>query len=192
MRFNKTKKIKNENGSIMIESMIAIGLVTVGLVGIFGLVTRSTHLNKDVENRVVATYLAGEGIEVIKNLIDTNVEKTYRSSLATWNEGLDGAFEVEYDSKLVTLIKISSTSTNPLRLNKATGRYSYSGSVTTPYFRTVRVTGGGGSVITVESGSVITVESYVEWTADRKKNTVHLSDTFYNWRERATPQYNPG
>lgn len=184
MRFNKIQTTKNENGSIMIESMIAIGLVTVGLVGIFGLVTRSTHLNKDVENRVVATYLAGEGIEVIKNLIDTNVEKTYRSSLVTWNEGLSGAFEVEYNSKLTTLIPISSTSTNPLRLNKTTGRYSYSGSVTTPYFRTVRVTGGGGSVITVES--------YVEWTADKKKNTIHLSDTFYNWRERATPQYNPG
>ena len=177
------KKNSQRKGSMIIESMIAISLVVVGLVGIFNLVTRSTHMNKDVENRVVATYLAAEGIEVIKNIIDTNVERTYRTDSATWNEGLSGWFEIEYDTKLDTLpSSLASTSTTPLRLNKTTGRYSYDGSLTTPYYRTVKV----GA-----SGDVITVDSFVEWTADGRKYTVHLSDVFQNWRERSTPQYNP-
>lgn len=160
----------------MIESMVSVGLVVVGLVGIFGLITRSINMNKDVQNRVVATYLAAEGIEIIKNIIDTNVEKSYETTWI-WNQGLNGLYEVQYDSRLNSLVPIASTSTTKLTLNEATGRYMYGSGLTTPYTRTVKVSGGGDT---------INVNSFVEWTTDNKKYVVHLSDVFLHWRARTT------
>lgn len=67
------RDIKKSEGSLLIESMVGISLVIVGLMGIIGLVIRSFQLNDTVVNRFIAANLAGEGIEVVKNIIDTRI-----------------------------------------------------------------------------------------------------------------------
>lgn len=88
------KKNKNNSGQLLLESAIAITVLIVGLLGILGLLARSFSLNKIVTSRYTAAYLAAEGIEVVKNLIDKNVVLG-----AGWNNGLgeDGYYEISYD-----------------------------------------------------------------------------------------------
>lgn len=184
---NHNTKTNMRSGSYIIEALVAISLVFVGLLGVFGLITRSTNMNKDVQNRVVATYLAGEGIEVIKNIIDTNVEGYNKKGAPVWNAKLrDGNYQVQYDTNsgvIESLYLGNSSSTTPLSLNKSNGRYSYLGGETTIYFRTVRVEGVGGDKLRTSS--------FVDWTTDGKNYSVFLQDTFTNWRDRNTPVYNP-
>lgn len=175
---------EKRNGSYIIESLVAVSLVVVGLVGIFGLIIRSTNMNKDVQNRVAATYLAAEGIEVIKSIIDANVEGNNRTRIGAWNTGLTGGtYEVQYDTTLATLNSIGgASSTVPLSLDAESGTYAYGVGLPTPYYRTIRIE---------ELSDRMRVTSSVEWTADRKRHFVFLQDIFTNWRERETPAYSP-
>lgn len=79
-------------GYLLIESMVAVTVIVVGLLGIFALLSRSLSLNRVISDRYVASYLAAEGIEIVKNLIDNNV-------LAgdAWNKNLnEGNYQFDY------------------------------------------------------------------------------------------------
>lgn len=162
----------------MIESMVAITLVLVGLLGIFGLITKSISINNDVRNRFTATYLAAEGLEVVKNIIDTDVAIGQQTGTPTyWNSTIvPGSYEVQYDTDRDTL-NLSWTggapSTRPLLLDTTTGLYSYNLGVPSIFTRTVTITGSGGGA---------NVESIVKWKDEGVEHQVHFSDTFTNWR----------
>ena len=53
--------------------MVAITVLTVGFLGISSLLSQSLALNRVTTNEITATYLASEGIEIAKNLIDHDV-----------------------------------------------------------------------------------------------------------------------
>ena len=82
----------NNKGQVLLESVVAITVSVFGLLGMFSLLARSVSLSKTITDRYIASHLAAEGIEVIKNMIDTNV-----LSAMPWNRGLSpGAYEVDY------------------------------------------------------------------------------------------------
>ena len=64
--------LKLTKGYVLVESVVAMTIVVVGLLGIFSLLSQSLSLNRVVGDRYVGTYLAAEGIEVVKNIIDNN------------------------------------------------------------------------------------------------------------------------
>jgi len=80
-----------------VEAMIAISVMVIGLLGIFSLTSQSLGLYRVAYEQYVAVNLAAEGIEVVKNMIDTNVI----AGSVQWNEGLaiDGDFGIQYDSR---------------------------------------------------------------------------------------------
>ena len=63
---------QNLEGQAMIESIVAISVSVVGLLGIIAMLNYSLNTNRDVGRKFVATYLAAEGIEIVKSLIDKN------------------------------------------------------------------------------------------------------------------------
>jgi Tfp pilus assembly protein PilV len=166
---------RKKEGSLMIELMVAATLMMIGLLGIFSLVTRSTGMNKDVVHRFEATYLAAEGIEIMKHIIDTDVAipKTdfFNTTLSN-----SGKYEVYFNAdRDIGLVSTGlSSSTRKLYLNDADGMYNYQGGTLTPYIRTVVVT---------SSADEITIQSVVEWMVGKEKNQVDLRDVFKNWRE---------
>lgn len=92
------EKNKNNSGQLLLESAIAITVLIVGLLGIFGLLARSFGLNKVITSRYTAAYLAAEGIEIVKNLVDSNA--VVGKSGSAWNDGLlEGFYELVYDSQ---------------------------------------------------------------------------------------------
>src|ERR1051325_3403499 len=69
-RFALKKNWQNEDGSLIIESLIALSIALIGLVGVLAFLSQSIKVNTQVEQRFVATYLAAEGLEIVKSLID--------------------------------------------------------------------------------------------------------------------------
>jgi len=160
----------------MVELMVTATLIMVGLIGIFSLLIHSTSMNKEVVHRFEATYLAAEGVEIMKHVIDTDVaipEPIFFNSTLDHNQN----YEVQYDTdKDLGLTEIFGSSTTPLWLNEATGLYGYNAAgKETPYKRTVIVESGG---------SDMTIKSEVEWTIGGERNVVNLEETFQNWREK--------
>ncbi|MEW6616867.1 MAG: hypothetical protein AB1333_00365 [Patescibacteria group bacterium] len=168
--------IKNKKGSLMVELMVTATLIMVGLIGIFSLLIHSTSMNKNVVHRFEATYLAAEGIEIMKHIIDTDVaipESVFFNSTLDHNQN----YEVQYDTdKDLGLTEIFGSSTTALWLNEVTGLYGYNAAgKETPYKRTVTVGSGGNEM---------TIKSEVEWVINGERSVVNLEEIFQNWREK--------
>ncbi|MFH1246448.1 MAG: hypothetical protein V1489_01570 [Candidatus Liptonbacteria bacterium] len=63
--------VSERNGQALIESLIAVTVLVVGFLGIFNLLSQSLGLYRVTTENYAATYLAAEGIELAKNVIDS-------------------------------------------------------------------------------------------------------------------------
>jgi len=161
---------QENSGQLLIEAMVGISIATVGLLGIVGLVSRSASLNRVVSNQFIATYLASEGIEIAKNLIDNNIVQSN-----SWNSGFTTAGSFNIDYKSLNLQDVPFAENRALLFDPATGLYSYQKGDPTPFIRIINIEPIGSDEIKVNS--------VVNWI-DRggAKFSVNLEDHFFNWR----------
>lgn len=83
--------LNNMKGFTLIEIVVAIFLLTVGTVGAFSLIQQTIAFTSIASSQLTATYMAQEGIEIIRNIRDTNyLEKTTNPSV-TWDEGISSS-----------------------------------------------------------------------------------------------------
>lgn len=164
-------------GSFLVESIVALSLVVTGILGIVVLLTRSLGLTANVSQRAVAAYLAAEGIEVTKNIIDTAIA-TPAGRGWSFVSGLSPAFEVEYNSvNPLGLTGGVTESRRSLQFNPADGTYSYGGVQDTPFKRTIRV------AVNPLNSDEVQVNAEVKWTVRGTEETLNLEDHFWNWRQ---------
>ncbi|NCO15164.1 hypothetical protein COW77_01405 [Candidatus Wolfebacteria bacterium CG18_big_fil_WC_8_21_14_2_50_39_7] len=160
------KKFKTNKGYILIESMIGISIAIVGILGILNLLSRSTSLNRVISNQFVGNYLAAEGIEITKNLIDANVIQN-----KPWNQGLiSGSFEADYLS-----MGLEPNQSRLILFDSANNRYSYQTGNPTTFTRVIN--------IQLIGSEEIKVNSIVKWTSrGGGQFEANLEDHFFNWR----------
>ncbi|MBI3088832.1 MAG: prepilin-type N-terminal cleavage/methylation domain-containing protein [Candidatus Colwellbacteria bacterium] len=162
--------MRDSRGQTLVELMIAMSVMSVGLLSVFAVLSQSLGLNRVVAEQYIASNLAAEGIEVVKNIIDTNVAQDRPS----WNEGVGpGTYEVQYDSPTLTQV---SGEGRVLTFDPDTGLYAYDKRTSTNFRR----------VITINSinSNEIQVKSTVTWSSRGGKTfEVVLEDRFFNWRQ---------
>jgi type II secretory pathway pseudopilin PulG len=160
--------IFSKRGQTLIEALVALSLLTVGFLSVFALLGRSLSSSKASAVSYAATYLAAEGVEVVRNRIDANgIQKI------AWNSGLStpGDYEIEYNGN-----SLLANQDRFLKYDPATNVYSYGGSISTPFKRMIRVTPVGSNEIVINS--------IVSWTSQGGGNfSVNLQDNFLKWRQ---------
>jgi len=161
------KNKKNNQGQLIIESSIALTILIIGFLAIVTLLTHSLAANQNSVSRLIAAHLAEEGIEVVKNIIDTNSAEN-----RAWNEGLTtGEHEVAYNSD-----SLESYQGRFLYLNKNSGFYNYNpAGVRTTFTRTIEIFN--------ISSDEIKVKATVTWTTRNLASTISVEDHFFNWRK---------
>ncbi|OGZ52955.1 MAG: hypothetical protein A3B25_00275 [Candidatus Ryanbacteria bacterium RIFCSPLOWO2_01_FULL_48_26] len=126
--------LTKRKGQSLVETIVALSVLVVGFMGLITLLSRSFAISNFVSENYVATYLAAEGIEVVRDLIEHN----YRAGgLIAWNEGLIGKCpcEVEWSNTY-----LSPELGGTLFLDIATGLYDYdSRGVSTKFTRTIYI-----------------------------------------------------
>lgn len=165
-------------GQILVETMVALAMVVIGLLGFLSLLSYSIGLNKVVADQYVASYLASEGIEIIKNIEDNNVAQGLQSGEA-YNANLSaGDYEVSYDTQPGTTL--ANYSGRNLTLDNSTHFYGYNAgpnATRTPFVRKI-------SISYPHSEDEMVVQSIVNWTTRGGiQSIVTLEDHFYNWRQ---------
>lgn len=162
-------------GQVIVELMVAMGVLAVGLTGMMVLLSQAIGLNRTVADDFTGTYLAAEGIEIMKNFTGANFVHQLRSGGIQWREGFrDGSsYEVDYlDESLPEPRTLSSLT--PLLYDPQTHTYGYDVGDPTPFTREV-------SVVFIDD-DVMQVISEVTWTQrGGEKATSKLEDYFYNW-----------
>lgn len=176
-RQSNTQK-KQASGQTLFETMVALGLIMMGVVTLVVLVGRAIGLSRVVADRFTATYLAAEGIEVVKSLIDTNVLRS--ASGCSWTGGGAGCVSLaagtyDVDPQGLALIPASG---NPLWFDSINRLYSpYAGGASTPtnFIRTVEL-------ISLRGGDELQVTAKVRWVSRGGSYDIILEDHFFNWQ----------
>lgn len=154
-----------ERGQLLIEAGVAISILVIGLLGILSLLSRSLSLNNVVSSRYIASNLAVEGIEVVKNLIDANVIQ-----FNPWNENINtGSYEVAFDS-----LSLNSNQDRFLLFDPTGNNYNYQTGQPTAFKRIIQITNIGSDEIRVNSA--------VNWRIRGGSYSINLEDHFFDWR----------
>ena len=159
----------SHRGSVLIESIVGISVSIIAMAGIFGLLSRSIAINKGLTQKLVATYLAAEGIEVVKSIIDGNA-----ANERIWNQGVSaGNYEVAYNTASLSQA-ITGDSGSLILFSNLSGLYQYENGGETPFRRTIK--------ISEIDPNEIRVISEVLWAERGIQKIVSLEDHFFNWR----------
>ncbi|MBU2082238.1 prepilin-type N-terminal cleavage/methylation domain-containing protein [Patescibacteria group bacterium] len=161
----KLRKLdKNNRGLTLLETIVAVGLIVVGLVAALSLITTSLFYVSNIYDRLVAANLTAEGIEVVRNIRDNNWLQN-----RGWNSGLaDGDYQVAYN-----LMALSSYNGFPLLL-EFNGPYNYISGTITPYVRKISITN--------ISANEIKVVSMVTWKRRGVTYSSAAEDRLFNWK----------
>lgn len=100
------KKIaKNKSGQSLIELIVAVAIIQVGLLSVWSLFLSNFNAERESELRIVGANLSREGIELVKNIRDSNWLRVDRGdvneegTIWPWDEGLSsGVYSVSYDN----------------------------------------------------------------------------------------------
>jgi len=157
-----------EKGFTILEVIVAIFVITAGIVGVSGLITQTIGSVTISSQKLVAAYLAQEGIEIVRNIRDTNWLEE-----AAWDDGLGvGYWEGDYDDtqNLTSWVDPG----NFLNID-VSGFYSYSAGTQTKFKR--KITIGSGPIL-----DSLNVKVEVLWKEKGETYQVEAQENLYDWR----------
>ena len=173
--------IKTRNGFTLIETLSAIFIILIGLVSGLSLITQTISFMSLASSKLVASYLTQEGIEIVRNIRDTN---WLEGSGNFWDEGLTGCstgciadYKHSYDPSDQEDPDLPGYSDQFLDVDSA-GFYSYDPGTATKFQRKITINNGFDS----EGISILNVSVVVNWQQAGKTNTVSAQEYLYNWR----------
>ncbi|MEK7187245.1 MAG: hypothetical protein AAB691_00155 [Patescibacteria group bacterium] len=178
-------RFQAHEGQTIIEMVVALGALTVGFLGIIILLNSSLGFNEVVSNNYRGTYLAAEGIELVKNIVDTNDDKcdNWRVGLPAGNYQLDYHLSVPETWPCDNLPEYSGLypiDGKPLYYHSDTGFYDHNevNAKPTIFYRTVLISYLGTPEGMADDQMV--VQSLVRWKDKTGDNEVNLIDYFFN------------
>lgn len=165
---------KRKRGFTILELIVAIFIVITGLVAAASLMTYSISAVIIGKSQIIATNLAQEGLEVVRNIRDNNwhcIADPDCTDVTSWNEGLGvGEWRVEYDS-----LGLSVYTGNSLKLYDGFYQYTFGDETyETRFYRK----------ITIEdiSANEIKVVSEVTFSERNKSYSVSAENRLYDWK----------
>jgi len=156
-----------QRGFTLIETMVALVLITVAMGPVFILATSSVNVASRIEHNIIASNLAQEGIEVIRNIRDTNW-----TSGAVFDNNLPvGTWRVQWDTIGGGLMAVGS---NPA-LKKDSGLYNYPTGTDTVFRRTVTIS-------KPNSGELVLISSVTWIERGNIDRTVSTESHLFDWK----------
>lgn len=163
----------SSGGFTIIESLIALMILSLALSPMLVVVTMSSRIATSVKNNLVAAMLAQEGIEVVRAVRDANWLNG-RSFNVGLNENTIGSTRdglVQYDTASDLLTYDANTKLN---LNTTSGVYSYTDATPTIFSRKISIT----RVSAVE----LKIISEVTWNERSRSRIISVEDHLFDWK----------
>lgn len=156
--------IKRQRGFTLLELMISIVVISVGIIAVFTVITKYARQTGILRESLVASYLGREGIEIVKNIRDTNWVNG-----RDWDYGLtscSSGCEADYQSQA-----LDAYAAKTLYIDSATGLYQYDiVGIATPYKRKITVANPGSEEMDIQVD--VTWDDY----------TITVKESLYNWK----------
>lgn len=164
-----------KNGFTIIEMIAAIFIVNVGIAAVFSLVIQSTSYVDLATSHLTAIYLAQEGIEVARNIRDSNVLEVGKTGIGNWNDNLflnADYYNFDYRSQA---IPDDTNCSGKNYLQVSGGFYICSSNTSAKFQRKIR--------LNFDPLSPDKIEAMVDvfWTDKGRTNSVNVSEILYKW-----------
>ena len=167
----------SQNGFTIIESLVALAILSLSLMPMLVVVTMSSRIATSVKNNLVAAMLAQEGIEVVRAIRDTNwlngrafyIGLNEDAETGTTKDGL-----VQYDTANSLMPYDASAK---LYVDNNSGIYSYdnnSGSSPTLFTRKISVT--------KISNAELKIISEITWNEPPRSKIISVEDHLFDWK----------
>ncbi len=163
--------MKNK-GLTLIELVIAVFIIAVGTVGAFSVLQKVIVSTTLSSSRLTASYLAQEGVEIIRNIRDTN----WVFVTPSWDDNInvDSSNYLDYQS---SAFPDSACVGDYLKFDESLGFYICNPPSDGKFKRTI-------TVVKPEADKMeVTVQ--VEWKELGGAHSITVQENLYNW-------YNPG
>lgn len=150
-------------GFTLIEIMVAVSVLTIGVVGVYALVPTVIKTNAANTDRFIASQLAREGMELVRNIRDANWLRQ-----VDWAEGLTacaGGCEMDYNDP--SLISFQ----NRFLKIDGNGFYNYKNGTSTTFTRKITIT----PLI-----DYFNIKVQIIWGSGNSSSTVE--ENLYDWR----------
>ncbi len=158
----------------LIEIIVAIFLVTVGAGAAFNVIQTTTSFTSVASDQLTASYLAQEGIEVVRNIRDSNWLEQRTNPAIFWDDGISIAegYNLDYQSASFPDISCSLGAEGFLKFDG--NFYNCSTGQESKFKRK----------ITVEKPQAdkMTVSVEVSWLERGRPHQVTAQTNLYNWR----------
>ncbi len=170
---NSFKTNSASDGFTLIETLVAIFVFGVALTSVTAILITNNNTANFVKNSYIASGLAQEGVEVVRNLRDGDWLASRSFGAFGSTTGLpvaDSTYRVQWNS--TTLLANQDVF---IKKDSISGIYSYDTGVNTPFKRTVQIT-------TITSNVEKRIAVNVSWTERGIPRSINAEDHLYNWR----------
>jgi len=175
---------KNIKGFTIMEIMVSIYIISIGLIGIYSLISQNIKVKYINSNTLIAVQLAQEGIELTRNIRDNNWLTMdisgnpipYYSNIATQNG--NKKFNINYDLTLTSGITNIDDAGCSLYINSSNGLYTSSSTapnIKTMFNRMIETNN-------FDTSSSTEVISTIQWKDKGRKLTYTIKTILYDWR----------
>lgn len=163
------KKEKRQSGFSILEIIVVLFVISFGLMGIVSLTMQNISVQHVNKNNLIASQLAQEGLELVRNMRDTN---WLTMGSVPWNQGLevDGTYKIDPFDGLQAVAGINEAK---LFLD-GFGFYRHNAATSTNFSRLITITNS--------SADSLELKSEVQWK-NRSNTFSYVAVTeLYNWR----------
>jgi type II secretory pathway pseudopilin PulG len=175
-------KIIKQSGFTILETIISLGIVMIGMIGVASLSRQNISAQNSNRNFLLASVLAQEAVELVRNQRDTN----QRNATDNWKTGdsafsnsdiiQDGTYVIQYNGNIKDTDNIDDTET-VLYLDLVDNYYvheSGGGNIETPFRRLIEVTEDVG-------GDFISLVVTVKWNERGSNHEYQVDARLYDW-----------
>jgi len=185
-------KQKNNSGFTLIETLVAISIFTVSIIALLTVLSGSIADTNYAKRKMVATYLAQEGIEYMRNMRDTYLlyepngtvgwdDFKVKLNPCDTNSSKGCYFDdqiLDFNDQTRPIIDIPVTAC-PLAVcpvllyNNITGKYNYTSGTDSGFTRRIHMTN--------TNDHEIQIQSLVTFSDGATQYQVTLSEDLFNW-----------
>lgn len=192
------KKIHKQNyGFTLVETLVAISIFTISILGILSVLAQGISNTNYAKQKVIASYLAQEGIEYMRNMRDSYVLYDSESTQIGWaafNANLTDISSCQSDNgcyfddrndyanhsqgtwKTNLMLFVCGSTCPLLKYDVTSGKYNYLSGTDTFFRRKIKV-------VVSPDETETKIISTVSWTQASGNYSIVFSDSLFNWME---------
>ena len=154
------------SGFTLVETLVSLFILSIAIAASFAVITSNLSNATLIKNNFIASGLAQEGAEIVRNLRDTDWFQGNSFGSFGGPSAANGEYCVQWKSP-----ELIASCANPLKKDND-GFYSYDAGQDTIFSRTVRVTSSATEII-------VTID--VTWPDHGGIKKVSAEEHLYNW-----------